>query len=149
MKHRTDSRSGGNQHTRLKAQMLSEGDSLPWNLYSPSGAMLLSQGCTIKSERQIAQLVARGAEIHDDLSETPNGSDSVAKCGTETDPIASEPAVSFMLIQSFLGRLERAYKMLEKEQPKGFATEILRLAMDIQAASNENVEATASQRHYL
>lgn len=134
-------RQSDNEHHRLTEEMLAVGDTLPWDLYSPNGAMLLSQGNTIKSDRQIAQLIARGAEIYEALPPSSANRNPISKCGTVADEIRAEPAVSFMLIQSFLTRLDNTQKMLEKQSHRGFATAVLRLAMDIQAACNENLEA--------
>lgn len=122
---------------------LEVGSVLPWNLYSNSGAMLLSKGLEIKSESQLGQLIKVGAKYSLlDASDTiitteqhntsENISDGTPKSGR---------SVSFMLIEEFATQLEKAFATLEAGKPKGFISKILRLVIEIQTACDENSDA--------
>lgn len=59
----------------LSASLLRVGQSIPWDVYDRQGVLLLKQGSTLLSERQIEQIVARGAStkmpVKDQYQETP------------------------------------------------------------------------------
>jgi len=55
----------------LSASLLRVGQSIPWDVYDPQGVLLLKQGSILLSERQIEQIVSRGASTKMPVREPP------------------------------------------------------------------------------
>lgn len=123
------------QEKILTEDDLRVGDKLPWDLYAANGSMLLSRGKEVKSSQQIQQFISHGARYS--VKVDPADSSSSA-----TDiPPKKEPPVSFLIIQQLIEQLETTFALLEDEKNKTFANQILRVALDIQAACNECADA--------
>lgn len=130
-----------NQEERiLTADDLEIGLVLPWDLYAENGSMLLSRNREIKSQQQINQLISYGARCYVDgigkASTLPAGKDGEA--GTKNQ---AEPPVSFLIIKQLTKQLEKAFALLDDEKDRTFANKILRVALDIQPACDENADA--------
>lgn len=102
--------------------------------------MLLSRGKEIKSDQQLAQLISYGASYVDLRTRSSGPAASNDEIIPKTGQAKSELPVSFLIIQSFLKQLEAAYKLLDQKKKTGFVNKILRLAIDIQGACDENAE---------
>ncbi|WP_271271541.1 HD-GYP domain-containing protein [Aliamphritea hakodatensis] len=109
------------------------GEALNWDIFSSGGSLLLSKGHVIKSDSQITQLIARGACYYCSPEEV------TATKKTSRDP--NEPAVSFLIINTLLDHLKNAFAILHEENDPTFINRIMRIALDIQYACDENTDA--------
>jgi HD-GYP domain-containing protein (c-di-GMP phosphodiesterase class II) len=124
----------------LTAKDLEVGFVLPWDLYSENGSMLLSRNKQIKNQQQINQLISYGARYH---KEATNNSPSVseAEVVTSSKKANAEPPVSFLIIKQLTRQLEIAFSLLDDEKDRSFVNKVLRVALDIQTACDENADA--------
>ncbi|MBP0047996.1 HD domain-containing protein [Marinobacterium sp. AK62] len=114
---------------------LKVGTRLPWSLYSPQGALLLTEGTLIRSERQIESLISANAYyVH-----TP----SLGTYKTQEHQRSSSPKVSsFVIIHTLLERLEACFSLAHRSGQSGaFVRGIMKLVFDIQAVCEENPDA--------
>ncbi|WP_261842225.1 HD-GYP domain-containing protein [Aliamphritea ceti] len=109
------------------------GEALSWDIFSAGGSLLLSKGHVIKSDDQIGQLIARGACYYCSPEEV------TATKQQGRDP--NEPAVSFLIIDTLLNHLNGAFSILHEPDDSTFINRIMRIALDIQYACDENTDA--------
>ncbi|MFW1676724.1 HD-GYP domain-containing protein [Pontibacter sp. JAM-7] len=125
----------------LTANDLAVGFVLPWDLYSHKGSMLLSRNREIKSQQQIDQLISYGARCYIQGAEKAQSPSSGSNEVASTPKIQAEPPVSFLIIKQLTKQLEIAFSLLDDETDRTFANKILRVALDIQTACDENSDA--------
>ncbi len=118
---------------KLTDNDISAGEALSWDIFSAGGSLLLSEGHVIKSDSQIAQLITRGACYYS-TAEEANVSQTKRR-----DP--NEPAVSFLIVNTLLDHLKNAFEILHEENDPTFINRIMRIALDIQYACDENTDA--------
>ncbi len=121
--------------TILTTHDLEVGFVLPWDLHAKNGSMLLSRNREIKSQQQIDQLISYGARYYTDNSSAESAETS------QTQKAIVEPPVSFLIIKQLSKQLEIALALVGDEKDRTFANKILRIALDIQTACDENSDA--------
>ena len=125
----------------LTANDLEVGLVLPWDLYAENGSMLLSRNREIKSQQQIEQLISYGARCRIEGAIKPQPTADEVLPVRSTEKKQAEPPVSFLIIKQLTKQLETAFSLLDDEKDRTFANKILRVALDIQTACDENADA--------
>lgn len=124
------------QLTRKVGQKdIKTGEASPWDIFS-SGSLLLAKGSLIKDEGQIRKLISSGARYFISAQET----DAVEQL-RQQQIASTETAVSFLILDTLLQRLEAAFALIQDEKDRTFINRIMRIALEIQYACDENTDA--------